>query len=452
MSVDRLLDPASVAVVGASADADKIGHAAMANATRFDGPVYPVNPNAEELFGRTCYRSVESIEGEVDLALLCVPPAVLPDVIEECGTAGVGGAVIYAAGFSELSEEGQRHEAELVSLARQHGLALLGPNTSGFLNVNRGVYASFVTNVDEIPAGAVSVVAQSGGINHVLVFMAAQESVGIAKAVGLGNAADVGFSDVIRHLDGDDATGSIILHVEGLEDARDVLQTCRAVETPVVMYKVGREDVSDFAASHTGALIGDYDLYRSVCAGHGVPVVESCQELVDAGVVLADLPPPGGSNVALITGQAGPGIAITDRLEAAGATLPDLSEATRETVADCLPGLTYTSNPIDTGQPPDSETYDRLLGTVAGDDAVDILLVYQLYEDRIDYPVDTLKRVVEETGVPVVFGTNGPAGPVRAGLESFRTHGIPAYRSPERAADAVGTLVEYARTNVEAER
>lgn len=446
MSVDALLEPSSVAVVGASETAGKIGHAAMANARLFDGPAYPVNPNRDELFGRPCYDSVEEIDGDVDLALLCVPPPALPEVVGACGRAGVGGAVVYAAGFSELSAEGAEHERELAALAAAGDVALLGPNTSGFVNATSGVYASFVSDVETVPAGNVSVVAQSGGINHVLTFMAAGDGTGVAKAVGLGNAAGVGFEEVVRHLDRDDATEAIVLHVEGFDDGRAVLETCQEVETPVAAYKVGREDVSAFAASHTGALVGDYGLYRAACSQYGVALVDSCRALVDAGMALADAPRPAGTNVALVTGQAGPGIAITDRLKAAGATLPELSEPTRETVADCLPDLTYTANPVDTGQPPDAETYRRLLGAVAADDNVDVLLVYQLYEDRIEYPVDALERVVSRTGVPVVFGTDGPAGPVRAGIDAFRARGIPAYESPERAADAVGTLLEYAGT------
>ncbi|MGM0605476.1 MAG: CoA-binding protein [Halobacteriota archaeon] len=447
MSVDRLLDPSSIAVVGASSDDRKIGYAAMENASLFDGPVYPVNPNAAELFGQRCYDSVTEIDERVDLALLCVPRGLLPEIVRQCGRADVGGAVVYAAGFSEASPEGATLEADVVSAADGYDLTLLGPNTSGFLNTDRGVYASFVSKVEEIPTGPVSIVAQSGGINHVLTFLAGNERVGVRKAIGLGNAAATGFESIIRHLEDDAGTEAIVLHVEGFDDGRAVLETCRSIETPVAMYKVGQEDVSAFAASHTGAMIGDYELYQAACAQYGVPLVDSCQALIDAGEVLATSPEPRGTNVALVTGQAGPGIAITDRLRAAGARLPELPAATRETVESCLPGITYTANPIDTGQPPDVDSYESILTAVAESETVDVLLVYQLYEERIDYPVETMQRLRAETGVPIVFGTNGPSDDVDAGIDRFRAGGIPVFRSPERAADAVGVLVEYARTN-----
>lgn len=449
MSVNRLFEPESIAVIGASAAEGKIGHAAMANAHLFSGNVYPVNPNASgKLLDYRCYESIEDIDEDVDLALLCVPRHIIPDVIEQCGRAGVGGVVIYAAGFSEVSEEGAGIEAEIVSSARDYGIEVLGPNTSGFINTHQGVYASFVSDSQTVEPGNVSVVAQSGGINHVLMFMASAEGIGLSKAIGLGNACKTGFSEVISHLDADSDTESIILHVEGTDDARDLLETCRSAETPVTVYKVGQADVSEFAASHTGAMVGDYDLYEAGCAQYGVPMVNSCQELIDAGYTLSALPEPAGTNVALVTGQAGPGIAITDRLKGSGATLPSFSPETCDTIEGILPGLTYVSNPVDTGQPPGEAEYSELLETIAADDMVDILMVYQLYEERVDYPLGTLVRIVEEEGIPVVFATNGPTPKVDDGLAVFRSAGIPAFRSPERGADAVSILVEYAATNV----
>ncbi|RQG94828.1 acetate--CoA ligase family protein [Natrarchaeobius chitinivorans] len=444
MSLSRLFEPESIAVIGASADEGKIGYAAMDNIRSFDGRVYPVNPSTGELFGHRCYDAIDEVDDRVDLALSCVPRQVTPAVVEECGEADVGGVVVYAAGFSEHTEEGSELEAEIVATAREHDLAVLGPNTSGFINANDGVIASFVSDTDAVPAGNVAVVAQSGGINHVLMFMAENNRVGISKAIGLGNAADTDFAEVITYLDADDDTESILLHVEGTDDARALLETCRGVETPVSIYKVGREDVTDFAASHTGSMVGDYQLYEAGCAQYGVPMVDSCQELLDVGNAFASLPEPDGSNVALVTGQAGPGIAITDRLKRAGTTLPSLSERTCETIDDILPGLTYTSNPVDTGQPPDPAAYETLLGAIAEDEAVDILLVYQLYEERVEYPVDILEGLVEDTGVPAVFATTGPSDAVDDAVERFHSAGIPAFQSPERGAEAVNALATYA--------
>jgi acetyltransferase len=447
MSLDRLLDPDSIAVIGSSQDAGKIGHAAMSNAELFTGNVYPVNPNADEVFGRQCYDTIEEIDDDVDLALLCVPREITPTVVDQCGRADVGGVVSYAAGFSEASAEGADIEAEITATAREYGLTVLGPNTSGFINPERGVYASFVSDVSDVEAGPVSVVAQSGGVNHILLFIAAHGTTGISKAIGLGNAAETGFSEIIMALDADTSTESIVLHVEGTDDARGLLKTCRSVETPVTMYKVGQDDVGGFAASHTGSMIGEYQLYEAGCAQYGVPMVQSCQELIDVGNALALGPEPDGSNVALVTGQAGPGIAIADRLKNAGVSFPNLSSRTRRVVDDVLPGLTYASNPIDTGQPPEKASYENLLTTVAEDPNVDILLVYQLYEARVDYPIEILGRIIRKEDMPVIFATNGPSPAVDEELPQFQSAGVAAYRSPERAADVVKSLCAYAETN-----
>ncbi|WP_049889486.1 acetate--CoA ligase family protein [Natronolimnohabitans innermongolicus] len=448
MSVTRLFDPGSIAVIGASDTPGKIGYEAMRNALEFGGDVYPVNPSGEgDVFGREFVASVTEIDDDPDLALLCVPAAAVPDVIEECGEAGVGGAVIFAGGFAETGGDGEQLQERLIDAAESSGVALLGPNTSGFLVPEKNLYATFTTDLETIPAGNLAIVAQSGGLSYSLGFRAQNLGIGVSAMVGLGNRANIGFKEAIEYFDDDERTETILLHVEGTADARELLETCESVDTPVVAYHVGEQDVGDFAESHTGALTGEYELYKAGFAQYGVPTVRSCAELIDAGTALATCPEPDGPNVGVVTAQAGPGIAITDRLKANGAVLPSLTEETQDVVEEILPGITFSENPVDTGRP--MPEFGEVVGAVARDENVDVVLVYELYEKGLGYPVETLEEVVEDVDKPIVFASGGPERVLDEELPKLEELGIPTYRTPESGADAVAGLVQYARRNAD---
>ncbi|MFC4549906.1 MULTISPECIES: acetate--CoA ligase family protein [Halorussus] len=443
MNVERLFRPESIAVIGASQTEGKIGYEAMANAVEFGGRVYPVNPSGSgTVFGEAFVESVADVDDRVDLALLCVPAPVVPDVLEECGRADVGGAVIYAGGFAEADEDGERLQAEITDIAARHDLALLGPNTSGFVVPSRDLFASFAGGVERMPPGDVAIVAQSGGVAHTLAFQAMREGRGVSAMVGLGNRANVGFEEAVSFFDGDEETGAIVLHVEGTDRGRQLMETCREATTPVAAYKVGQSDVGDFAESHTGALTGDHELYEAGFAQYGVPTVDSTLALFDAGEALAKSPPPAGGNVGVVTAQAGPGIIVADRVQRGGGTLPDLGEETRERVGDILPGITYAGNPVDTGRP--MPEFGEVVTAVAEDDAVDVVLVFELFEEALGFPVETLDGLADRVGKPVLFATEGPVDATEDELRALRDAGVPTFTSPERAADAAALLARFA--------
>ncbi|MFH5800885.1 CoA-binding protein [Haladaptatus sp. CMAA 1911] len=443
VNLQRLFNPDSIAVIGASQNEGKIGYEAMANATAFNGSVYPVNPSSSGMvFGESFVASVTEIDDTVDLALLCVPGPVVPDVLEECGEADVGGAVIYAGGFAEAGEEGERLQERTVEVATEHDIALLGPNTSGFVVPSEELFASFASGVERIRAGNVAVIAQSGGVAHVLAFQARREHYGLSGMVGLGNRANVGFQEVVSYFDADERTDAILLHVEGTDDGRGVLETCRDAETPVVAYKVGKTDVGDFAESHTGALTGKHDLYMAGFEQYGVLTVESTSELIDAGVALGRSPDPSGLNIGVVTAQAGPGIIIADRIQRAGGKLPELTAATQERLEELLPGITYAGNPVDTGRP--MPEFGEVVSTVAADEQVDIVLVFELFEEALGFPLDTLDGLAKDVDKPVLFVTDGIEEGMADDLASLRAANVPVFTSPERGAEAAALLAEYA--------
>ncbi|KOX95447.1 MULTISPECIES: CoA-binding protein [Halorubrum] len=444
MTLTQMFDPTAVAIVGASTTEGKIGYEAMANAAEFDSPVYPVNPSSKgTLFGEAFVPSVTDIDDDVDLALCCVPGPVTPEVIEECGEAGVGAVVVYAGGFAEAGEDGERLQQSVVEVAEEYDISVLGPNTSGFVVPRTNLLCSFASGAEKLPAGNTAVVAQSGGVAHALAFQSRRQGRGVSVMVGLGNRANVGFTDVIEYFDGDEDTGAIVIHVEGTDDGRALLEACRESETPVIAYKVGQSDVGEFAESHTGALTGDHELYLAGFAQYGIPTVDATDDLLDAAAALADSPEPDGPNVGVVTAQAGPGIIITDRIQRAGGRLPELTAETRDRVDELLSGVTYTGNPVDTGRP--MPAFGDVVTAVAEDDNVDIVLVYELFEQAMGFPADALDGLAERVDKPILFATDGIEEDMADDKATLTDAGVPMFETPERAGDAAAVLARYAK-------
>jgi acetyltransferase len=441
-----LFQPRSIAVVGASASPGKAGNAVLASLAAFAGPVYPVNPRAREIAGYPCTATVGEIADPPDLAILTVPAEAVPAALEDCGRAGVRAALVCAGGFAE-SPAGAPLQELAARTARRYAIRLLGPNTSGFVSPADGTFATFVSSVTGLLPGRVSIVARSGGVNLACCFLASNSGTGIRLGVGMGNGADVSIPEVLDFLADDDATAAVGLHLEGIADGRLLCEavTRLAGRKPVVALKVGRAPVDDFAQSHTGALLGDYELAVAALAQSGAVVVEDLGELVDALRTLSArrLPPKPVPGVAIVTGQAGPGLIMADSLATAGVAVPELTEPTINAVSQLLPPLTWIRNPVDTGRP--AGTFPRLLAHVAEDPRIDVIALYVLHEPDALQPATILAESGVLTGVPVVFGTSGPAEAIAASDEALTRLGVPTFAEPRRAARAARALAADAQ-------
>ncbi|MFG3435811.1 acetate--CoA ligase family protein [Nonomuraea sp. NPDC047897] len=441
--LDRLFTPRSIAVVGASDAPGKAGHAMMTALETFSA-VYPVNTKSATVAGRKAYAAVGDVPEEIDLAVLVVPPAAVPHVLEDCASAGVGAAVVCSGGFAETGPAGRDLQERVHEIATSASIRVLGPNTSGFLNPAAGVFANFMPSVGALRPGPVGIVAQSGGMNLALSFMLHQAHIGVSLAIGLGNAIDVGFIDALDFLVQDPHTKVISLHIEGVANGAALVQAVRraVMIKPVVVLKVGRTDVSDFAQSHTGALIGGWALTRSALAQAGAVVVDTPRDMVDALAALAycRLPASADPGIAIITGQAGPGLFIADQLRYGQVRMPDLSSSTARQLAELLPPMTYQRNPVDTGRP--EESFDRVVAAVRADDSVDGVLVYALQEKQIQHVTANLSAG-EQSGT--VFVTGGREEDVYPQLTSLRASGIPVYAAPDSGVTGMKALVADAR-------
>jgi acetate---CoA ligase (ADP-forming) len=443
-ALQPLLQPRSIVVVGASATPGKAGNALVGSLASFAGPVYLVNPNASEIAGRPCAATVGEIPDTADLAVLTVPAEAVPAALDDCGRAGIRAAVICAGGFAE-SAAGVALQDQVVEIARRYSVRVLGPNTSGFVSPVDGIFATFVRSAASLRPGSVSIVARSGGANLAGCFLASNAGTGIRFGVGVGNGADVGFPEVLDFLAHDDKTTAVGLHLEGITDGRLLCDAIRRLVSrkPVVALKVGQAPVDDFAQSHTGALLGDYELAVAALTQSGAVVVEDLGELVDALEALraCRARPKADPGVAIVTAQAGPGLIAADALTAAGVAVPELSEPTVTAIGTLLPPLTWIRNPVDTGRP--STTFPELLGHVARDPGVDIIAVYALDEPDALQPTNALEKSAVLTmspRVPVLFGIGGPADAIAESHSALAELGVPAFSEPRRLARAARAL------------
>lgn len=447
-SLDRMFLPQSIAVIGASNDEEKAGFHMLSALKKFPGTLYPVNPNAKEIQGFRAYPNLEAIGSPVDLIALCIPAKACPRAIREAGEAKVGAALIAGGGFEETGAKGKALQDEILAACRHYGIRLLGPNTAGFVNPAFGVTASFNPLVSHFRAGSIAVVSQSGAMNLILGTVIQTQQLGVSIGVGTGNAPDVGIPEMVEYLADHQQTKVIAVYLEGVEDGRRLYEAIQktTVKKPVVVFTVGQADIGEFAASHTGKLIGSFAMKKAALTQAGAVVVASSNDLVDAANILSKirLSPAENPGVGLLTGQAGPAMIMTDYLRARGVNIPEMDSATIDRISAVLPIKTFNKNPVDTARPM-HDTFLEVLSIMAEDPNLDILTAYALHEPMCVEPVSLFQTIKRRTGKPVVFGTSGLPEDVAPTIRDLETMGLPAFVSPDRTAAAVLALIEDAK-------
>jgi acyl-CoA synthetase (NDP forming) len=358
MSLGRVLNADSVAVIGASRDEKKRGFQAVKAllGERFEGAVYPVNPREESIMGLPCYRTVLEIEDSVDLALITTPAGTVPALIEECGRKGVAGAVIVAGGFGELGGEGKQLQKRIVQIARQHGVRIIGPNTSGMVNVRKRLNLAGIPNV---PAGDIALLSQSGNVAlHVITEAGLKSRKGFSYYVGVGNEADVKFHEYLEFFTNDPGTRAIVMYVEGMSDGRKFLQQAYKTtpQKPIILLKSGRSSTGQRSAgSHTGALAGISEVARTAFGRAGIITIENSDELFPTAETLASLPPIYNNKVAILADGGGHATIAADVLTDLGVEIPELGRKTREGLREMLGPNASLRNPVDVAGATDAD-------------------------------------------------------------------------------------------------
>jgi acetyl coenzyme A synthetase (ADP forming)-like protein len=450
-AVRSLLQPASIAVVGASRERHTIGGVLFHNLIEggFNGPVHPVNPGARSVQGVRAYASILDVPDPIDLAVVAVPATAVGAVARECARKGVKGLVVVSAGFSEVGPAGSERQAELLEICREAGLRLIGPNCMGVANTAPSIRMNGQFAPIEPLPGRVGFLSQSGALGLALLDHANRLGLGLSTFVSVGNKADLSGNDFLCFWEEDDATDVILLYLESLGNPRRFSRIARRVgrRKPIVVVKSGRSTAGARAtSSHTGALLGASDvtvdaLFRQA----GVLRTDTLAELFDVTALLANQPVPGGPRVAILTNGGGPGILAADACEAAGLQVPPLPDGVRERLAGWLPAVAGIGNPVDMIASATADDYRRAMELLANEGDIDALIVI-FAPPLVTRAADVATAIREAaTGlarhIPVlaVFMSAGePPAELRG-----ETMIIPAYTFPENAAHALARAVHY---------
>lgn len=368
-SLRPLFRPNAVAVVGASRDPSGIGHRVLAGLLRagFVGPVYPVNPRASEVCGLRAYPSVRDLPQRVDLAVIAVPAAVVPAVVDDCAAAGVRALVVISAGFADAGGPGRQLQQALVDKVRGYGLRMVGPNCLGVINADPAVRLNASFSPLFPPPGRVALSSQSGAVGLAVLQAAARYGLGISTFVSVGNKADVSGNDLLQYWEEDPGTDVILLYLESFGNPRRFGRIARRVgrSKPVVVLHSGLSRSGGRAVgSHTAALASNAAAVEALFRQTGVIRAESLAEMFELTVVLGTQPPPPGRRVAIVTNAGGPAILCTDACEAAGLTIPEPSPGLKQRLAELLPRAASLGNPLDLIAAATADDYRRAVETV----------------------------------------------------------------------------------------
>ncbi|MFN8039878.1 MAG: GNAT family N-acetyltransferase [Acidimicrobiales bacterium] len=448
-SIERILAPRSVAVVGASDRPGTIGHHLLTNLLRggFDGSVYPVNPARSHVASVPCYPSVGAIPDEVDLAVVAVPREHCVEVVDECAAKQVKGLVVISAGFSEVGDEGAELEHQLLVAARRGGMRMVGPNCLGVVNTAVGLDATFAPQ-PPLP-GRVAFLSQSGALGIALLEWTARLGLGISSFVSIGNKADVSGNDLLQYWEDDEGTDLVLMYLESFGNPRKFSRVARRISQrkPIVAVKSGRTVAGSRAASsHTAAAASADVAVSALFRQTGVIRVDTLDELFDLAQVLATQPLPAGKRVAIVSNSGGPGILAADACESAGLEVVRLGERTRAAVRARLGPNAAVGNPIDMVASASPEQYEEVLRLVLDDDDVDNVIVIftpPLVTQADDVAV-AIARAVEGATKPIIanFLASREVPLPLAGGDGRRR--VPSFPSPEPAAIALGRVVRYA--------
>ena len=449
MSLTPFFSPKGIAVIGASHDPVKLGYGLARNLVQsnYPGVVHFVNPKRGSLLGRPMYASVTEVPDPVDLAVLLIPAPAVPQALRECAQRGISAAIVASGGFRETGPEGAALEAEILAIAHQHGIRMLGPNCIGLLDTHLPLDATFLPPPGPLP-GDVAFVSHSGAICAAVIDWARGQGFGLSRLVSLGNQADVNETDVLAPVAADRFTRVLTLYLESVSDGRRFVEQASQVtrSKPVVALKVGRfASGQRAAASHTGALAGQEHAFNAAFRRAGVIRAETSEELFDWARALAWCPPPAGRAIAVLTNAGGPGVTAADALETNGLTLADLAPETTAALRQLLPPAASLQNPVDMLAAASPEQYASGLKILLDDPGVHGVMII------LPPPPMHTAGAVAKAVIPIIQSSSKPVTIALMGerliqeaVEHFRAARVPEYRFPERAASALAILAERA--------
>lgn len=455
--LDTLFRPRSVAVMGASSDERKIGGRPIFYLKHygFAGPVYPINPNYDEIQGLKAYKSLDDVPGDVDLALIALPSAMVEDAVGACVKKGVRAAVIFSSGYAETGEAGEAAQQRLLSIARDAGMRIMGPNCMGLAGFDARMIITFGFAMETKPPelGPIGIASQSGAYGAVAYFEARERKLGVSLWATTGNESDVDLSECLAYYAADDAIKVILLYMEGCKDGRrfmTALEAARAAGKPVIVTKVGSSDVgAEAAKSHTASITGSDVVFDTVVRKYGAHRCVTMDEFYDIGYACSMTPRyPNGNRVGLVTISGGVGVLMSDVASRLGLEVPKLSEAAQARIREVLP-FAGTRNPVDiTGQTlNDPSLLEKCLDILVEENVCDIIVIYMAMSTQSPALADIFMQVFRDIrakhpDVPIVAGVYAE-GERREELERL---GYVVIREPTRAVNVASALLKFGQS------
>jgi len=447
--LSTLFSPKSVAVIGASERPDSVGNVVFRNMLEggYQGALYAINPTHPEVLGQRAYASIEEIGEPVELAVIATKAELVPDIIEACGKHGVHAAIILSAGFSETGQHGAALEQEVLANAKRHGLRIIGPNCLGIMRPGIGLNATF--NKGGAKVGNLALVSQSGALCTAILDWAPTNDVGFSSVVSMGTSVDVDFGEILDYLTSDIKTQSILLYVEGIHKARGFITALRAAARvkPVFAIKVGRHAAGSKAVmSHTGALVGQDDVFDAALRRAGVVRVMSIGQMFSAAKALTSRYRSCGKRLAIVTNGGGPGVMATDHAVDLNLTMATLSDATLETLNEHMPPTWSHGNPVDIIGDATAERYRQAVTAVLKDPGVDGVVVI-LTPQAMTHPLEVAQAMVEiadQFSKPLLTCWMGDMQ-IGDSRTLFSHSRIPTFRTPESAVESFYYISTYSQ-------
>lgn len=450
----KVLNPDSVAVVGASADPAKFGGRVMHFLVqhRYAGRIVPVNRGGGAVLGIASYPRIGDAPGPIDVALLAVPAPQLPAAVDECGAAGVRCCVVLTADFAELGAEGAARQQELTRIARSRNMRIIGPNCLGFINphLNLALTSSVALATEPMPKGAIGLISQSGSLMAATISHAQDLGTGFSVCATVGNQADLEICDFIEYLVDDAATRAICLYVEGLKDGQRFLklaERCRAAGKPLLAVKAGRSETGGrITQSHTASLAGSHAVWEAACRDHAVCMLDDPESMIQCADFLIRFGVPANDGIAVISPSGGTVAVTCDRIAAAGLRLAELSPETRQELGGIFPPA-RPLNPLDIGglareqsMPGALQAYELL----ARDSSVGVVLIAVATTPQLDEKVKRWGELALKLGKPTAILLT-PGTLVDGARKSLREIGCPYTNRMDDALRVIKSAIDYGR-------
>jgi acetate---CoA ligase (ADP-forming) len=451
LRLDSIFNPETVAVIGASSNPHKFGYRTIESLKdgNYDGRIYPINPNVEEILGLHCYTSVRKLPEVPDLAAILVPASQVIDTVRDCTKAGIKGVAIISSGFAEVGERGKLLQTELKRIASDSGIKVIGPNCEGFVNVNASLTLSFSSMFREIKSGPISIVSQSGAYCGIVAHRISKSGLGLAKIVSSGNEADLAAIDYFSYLADDPETEVIVAYLEEIRKPTAFKERIAEIakKKPVIIQKAGRTDVGKKAAvSHTGALAGSDKVVSALFRQTGVLRVKHIGELIDSALSLASQPLMRGNRIAVLSGAGGLAVETAELCAESGFSLPPLNDSTQGKLSQLLPYFAVSSNPVDmTGAIiSDPGAVGRALELVLEDPNIDAILLVLTIAQSAEF-AQTIHETMQCYEKPVLVCWTAGLEITPEPIGYLMQKGVPLFDSPDRLKTAITALSSYSQ-------